>query len=143
MAQTAFLGDFWSNRPSEARKGGFSALEKKLPYFAKKPNGTVDRVVNSRYITCVRGIRPLGTKKGTTMCDSAKACNTKIRPQSTVTLLQVPGSSGRVYDIRMGKNGHIYCNCMAWKMQKGVHPSERTCKHIRQAQAEGRLPKTA
>ena len=65
MAQTAFLGDFWSNRPSEAHKGGFSALEKKLPYFAKKPNGTVDQVVNGRYITCVRGIRPLGTKKGT------------------------------------------------------------------------------
>jgi hypothetical protein len=42
------------------------------------------------------------------------------------------------YKITRGANGHIYCDCPAWRFQKGKKPTERTCKHLR-ALASGRL----
>lgn len=43
----------------------------------------------------------------------------------------VPSKSDpeKTYEIRMGKDGNMYCSCPAWKYQK-KSPKDRTCKHI-------------
>lgn len=43
--------------------------------------------------------------------------------------------SGKLYTIKVGKDGNVYCNCPSWKFQhKPVE--ERRCKHFAQAMAE-------
>jgi len=37
---------------------------------------------------------------------------------------------GKTYEIRLGKDGVVYCTCPAWKFSRG----NKTCKHLR---AEG------
>lgn len=40
-----------------------------------------------------------------------------------------PGSAG--YNILSSEGGHeIYCECPAWKFQKGKGPQGRRCKHL-------------
>lgn len=44
----------------------------------------------------------------------------------------VPSESNpsKSYEIRLGKDGNVYCNCPAWKYQK-IPPADRTCKHLK------------
>ncbi len=44
-------------------------------------------------------------------------------------------SSGRVYQLWLGKDENLYCSCPAWKFSKGPK-EEKTCKHIKQAVRE-------
>ena len=47
-------------------------------------------------------------------------------------------SSDRVYEIREAKDtGGLYCNCPAWRFQKGKSPQARTCKHLKAFTADG------
>jgi hypothetical protein len=41
----------------------------------------------------------------------------------TGKLAEVIGSSGRTYEIRLGKDDNVYCTCWAWK-------KHRECKHL-------------
>jgi hypothetical protein len=41
------------------------------------------------------------------------------------------------YKITRGANGHIYCDCPAWRFQKKP-ATQRTCKHLK-ALMSGRL----
>jgi hypothetical protein len=68
---------------------------------------------------------------------------TGIKPTQTTTLMSVPSSSNpdKSYDVKLGKDGNVYCSCPAWRFQK-LHPHQRTCKHIKAAQAAGLLPST-
>ena len=45
----------------------------------------------------------------------------------TVESRSTPGVS---YEVRLGKDGVVYCTCPAWKFSRGA----KTCKHLR---AEG------
>jgi hypothetical protein len=44
------------------------------------------------------------------------------------TLATVPSltSPGKVYEIRLGKDGRTYCTCKAWQYGRG-----KPCKHLR------------
>lgn len=65
---------------------------------------------------------------------------TNIRPSQTLDIMSVPSSNGKTsYDIKLGKDGNVYCTCPAWKFQK-LHPQQRTCKHIKSAQSQDLLP---
>jgi len=65
---------------------------------------------------------------------------TQIRPSQTTLIMTVPSSTGTTeYDIKLGKDGNVYCSCPAWRFQK-LHPHARTCKHIKSAQAQDLLP---
>jgi hypothetical protein len=50
----------------------------------------------------------------------------------------VPSHSNpsKAYEIRLGKDCNVYCTCPAWKFQKGVTPTARTCKHIASLRAQ-------
>lgn len=64
-------------------------------------------------------------------------------PKFTATVLAVwPSSSDpcKSYEIRMGKDGNVYCTCPAWKFQrKGVQG--RSCKHLVAFAQKAFLPK--
>jgi hypothetical protein len=34
-----------------------------------------------------------------------------------------------VHEVRLGKDGNIYCTCPSWRFQKN-HPMNRSCKHL-------------
>lgn len=64
-----------------------------------------------------------------------------LKPSQTVLLFTTPSSTGKgEHQVKLGKDGNVYCSCGAWKFQKGVHPHDRTCKHIKAAQAAGLIP---
>lgn len=53
------------------------------------------------------------------------------RLRSTKTVLKkYPSKSkkGVFYEIRVGKDGRVYCTCPVWKFKK---EGRRTCKHLR------------
>lgn len=83
------------------------------------------------YVSIVRGTgEPPRTRKATTMTTNA------------TILATVPSSSNplKSYDIRLGKDGNVYCTCPAWKYQK-KHPHDRTCKHLKAFAKQVNLPK--
>lgn len=43
-------------------------------------------------------------------------------------LTTFPGSKGNLYQIKLGRDGKIYCSCPGWKFCKG---SSKTCKHLK------------
>lgn len=45
-------------------------------------------------------------------------------------------SSGKEYEIRVGKDGVAYCNCPAWKFQHSPVQDRKPCKHMKQAARE-------
>ena len=50
---------------------------------------------------------------------------------TTQVLEEILSSDGaNVWQIRRGKNGHVYCTCPSWKYQR-VTPIDRVCKHTR------------
>lgn len=38
-------------------------------------------------------------------------------------------SPGKVYEVRLGKDGNLWCGCPSWRFQKNS-PTNRSCKHI-------------
>jgi len=65
---------------------------------------------------------------------------TNIKPTQTLDIMSVTSSNGKTeYQIKLGKDGNVYCSCPAWRFQK-LHPHQRTCKHIKSAQAQDLLP---
>jgi len=38
---------------------------------------------------------------------------------------------GKFYNICRAGDGSLYCDCPAWRFQKGKLPNERTCKHLK------------
>lgn len=63
---------------------------------------------------------------------------------NATVIATVPSHSNpaKSYNIRMGKDGNVYCTCPAWKFQK-VHPKARTCKHLKAFAKSAVLPKNA
>jgi predicted nucleic acid-binding Zn finger protein len=49
----------------------------------------------------------------------------------------VPSSSNPSvsYEVRLGKDGNVYCTCPNWKFQK-LPPKERSCKHMKALSAQ-------
>ena len=39
-------------------------------------------------------------------------------------------STDKSYEIRVGKDGRVYCTCPAWKFSRGTR-EEKNCKHLR------------
>jgi len=42
------------------------------------------------------------------------------------------------HTLKRAKDGTVYCDCAAWRFQHKP-ARKRTCKHIKQAKAEGRI----
>jgi len=51
------------------------------------------------------------------------------RQERTLVLALFRGSRGERHEVRVGKDGNVYCTCQAWKRQ-ALHPADRVCKHI-------------
>lgn len=68
-------------------------------------------------------------------------------------LAEYPSKSNprKSHKILLGSDGNTYCECLAWKMQRGKGPHGRRCKHLddfwrvenRKAASARQLPKTA
>jgi hypothetical protein len=66
-----------------------------------------------------------------------------VAPKFTATVLAVwPSSSDpcKSYEIRMGKDGNVYCTCAAWRFQRKP-VTARTCKHLQAFATKAFLPK--
>ena len=57
-------------------------------------------------------------------------------------IISASDSSGRIYELWLGKDDNLYCTCPAWKFSKGTK-EEKMCKHIRAAAREEWDPATA
>jgi|GEM_PF-4620731 len=44
------------------------------------------------------------------------------------------------YTVTLGSDDNIYCDCPAWRFQKGIPPQARVCKHTRAYRQEHGLP---
>ena len=54
----------------------------------------------------------------------------KFRKVERTTVLAIyEGSRGERHEVRIGRDGNVYCTCPAWRLQ-ALHPYNRTCKHI-------------
>jgi hypothetical protein len=58
-------------------------------------------------------------------------------PISVLAEFPIKSRPGAVYQVLMGEDGVVYCDCPSWKFQPEVPPEKRTCKHIRLWRAEG------
>ena len=66
---------------------------------------------------------------------------TNVKPTQTTVLMHVPSMTNpdKSYEVRLGKDGNVYCTCPAWKFQRKP-VADRVCKHMRAAQQAGHLP---
>ncbi|MCG3204309.1 MAG: hypothetical protein KCHDKBKB_01024 [Elusimicrobia bacterium] len=55
--------------------------------------------------------------------------NLKKTPYTVIEEMPSRSNPNRGYQIRMGKDGVIYCTCPAWGFSIKNHPT-RTCKHL-------------
>lgn len=63
-----------------------------------------------------------------------------------VARMESMSKEGRFYEIREASDGsHLFCDCPAWRFQKGKAPQDRTCKHLAAFRADRALsaPKAA
>lgn len=66
-------------------------------------------------------------------------------PSFVPTVLATIRSSSnpsKFYQIRMGRDGNVWCTCPAWKFQHAAAKG-RTCKHLRSFAASATMPKAA
>jgi len=47
-------------------------------------------------------------------------------------------SPGKVYQVKLGADEVVYCDCPAWRFQKDRLAGQRTCKHIDEWRREGK-----
>jgi len=44
-------------------------------------------------------------------------------------------SSNAIYEVRLGKDGEIYCTCPGWRFS-GRRNAPRTCKHLKKLMSQ-------
>ena len=71
-----------------------------------------------------------------------KGGNMKARSEGPVARLgryESASRPGNFYDVWLGEDDVTYCECGAWRYQKGAQPHERKpCSHIRRARTGDR-----
>lgn len=51
------------------------------------------------------------------------------RQERTIVLAKFRASRGNeTHEVRVGKDGNVYCTCRAWRIQS-LNPQDRVCKH--------------
>lgn len=60
------------------------------------------------------------------------------QPMGAVSVIVTSDSGGAPHVVTRIPNGAVYCDCIAWKYQRGVPPGERRCKHTARSGLERR-----
>jgi hypothetical protein len=52
----------------------------------------------------------------------------KSQEEKVLASLESDSTPGKFYDIMLGDDGVVYCECISWKTSKA---SPKTCKHLK------------